>query len=174
VLTTLPPPIRRVGLVVLLLVPVAVLGALWGGIRNAQDQSAAIRSLGTIKRRIALGDQEVMLSLAMFFPPCGVTYRGGPDWYFGTLADFGCLPYLGRPERLDLANTTARDADLAILQHLSTLETLDLSHTAITDAGLQHVASLDRLETIDLRETAVTRSGVMRLRQALPSATILH
>jgi hypothetical protein len=64
---------------------------------------------------------------------------------------------------VDLAASSAADADLRVLTVLQGLESLDLQFTNLTDAGLKHVGEFGHLRSLNLHGTALTDGGLNEL-----------
>jgi hypothetical protein len=116
----------------------------------------------------------------------GGTCDGARGWVLATLtaaAALGCAPapeeaalgYVRRLggraasiRRLDLAHTSATDADLAMLAAvgggaLAGVEELDLTHTGITDVGLSALRSFPNVKKLSLTLTGITDAGLPAL-----------
>ena len=70
---------------------------------------------------------------------------------------------------LGLGSTHITDAGLANLKGLTKLESLSLDETSVTDAGLDNLKGLTQLRWLYLAHTGVTDEGVKRLQKALPN-----
>ncbi|NOX56723.1 MAG: hypothetical protein GXP27_20205 [Planctomycetes bacterium] len=78
------------------------------------------------------------------------------------------LRYLG------LYQTDITNKGLKYVSGLQSLTELELSYTSITDKGLQELAKLKNLQKVYLTGTAVTDKGVKKLKEALPSVTVIR
>ena len=78
------------------------------------------------------------------------------------------LQYLG------LYQTDITDKGLTYLSGLQSLTELELSYTSITDKGLAELAKLKKLQKVYLTGTAVTDKGVQKLKEMLPSVTVVR
>jgi hypothetical protein len=75
--------------------------------------------------------------------------------------------------RLHLEKTKITDAGLVHLKDLANLEYLNLYGTAVTDAGLEHLKGLKNLKKLYVWQTPVTDAGVAKLKEALPTVTVV-
>jgi hypothetical protein len=75
---------------------------------------------------------------------------------------------------VDLNGNEAADAGLGHLTGLPDLQRLNLAFSTVTDAGLGYLRGLTKLGTLDLANTEVTARGVEKLRQALPTCSLVH
>jgi hypothetical protein len=83
------------------------------------------------------------------------------------------LAGLATLNRLHLEKTKVTDAGLAHLKDLGNLEYLNLYGTAVTDAGLEHLKGLKNLKKLYLWQSQATDDGVAKLKEALPSVTVV-
>lgn len=83
-----------------------------------------------------------------------------------------CLAALPRLQFLNISSSHISGEALKHLSGAKWLEYLYASYTAIRDEHLPALHSLKHLLTIDLSGTQVTKKGLMRLREALPKATV--
>jgi hypothetical protein len=74
---------------------------------------------------------------------------------------------------LDLRHTQITDAGLENLIGLTQLQNLSLDDTKITDAAVVNLTKLTKLQVLHISSTGVTSAGVAKLKQALPSCTIV-
>jgi hypothetical protein len=75
--------------------------------------------------------------------------------------------------RLHLEKTKITDAGLVHLKDLANLEYLNLYGTAVTDAGLEHLKGLKNLKKLYLWQSQVTDPGVAKLKEALPTVSVV-
>ncbi len=75
--------------------------------------------------------------------------------------------------RLHLEKTKITDAGLVHLKDLANLEYLNLYGTAVTDAGLEHLRGLKNLKKLYLWQSQATDAGVAKLKEALPTVTVV-
>jgi hypothetical protein len=57
---------------------------------------------------------------------------------------------------------------------VTSLSTLRVGATQISDAGLAHLSGLSNLADLEIAKTQVSDAGLKRLKQALPSLTIVR
>lgn len=72
-------------------------------------------------------------------------------------------PAMPRLRGIQLAGSTATDADMAWLAKCRQLESIDLSDTRVGDEGIRHLRTLPRLRILTLSGTRVTDEGCRRL-----------
>ncbi|HID24509.1 MAG TPA: hypothetical protein EYP14_19220 [Planctomycetaceae bacterium] len=77
-------------------------------------------------------------------------------------------------QRLGLYQTEITDKGLKYLSGLQSLTELELSYTSITDKGLAELVKLKNLQKVYLTGTAVTDEGIKKLKEALPSVTVIR
>ncbi|MBI3839870.1 MAG: hypothetical protein HY288_18255 [Planctomycetia bacterium] len=75
--------------------------------------------------------------------------------------------------RLHLEKTKITDAGLVHLKDLANLEYLNLYGTAVTDAGLDHLKGLKNLKKLYLWQSQATDAGVAKLKEALPTVSVV-
>jgi hypothetical protein len=90
-----------------------------------------------------------------------------------TDAGLANLAALATLNRLHLEKTKVTDAGLVHLKDLGNLEYLNLYGTAVTDAGLEHLKGLKNLKKLYLWQSQATDGGVAKLKEALPSVTVV-
>ena len=80
---------------------------------------------------------------------------------------------IGSLKVLELDNATFDNASLAHLAGLKHLQSIMLSQSSINDAGLDHLATIKSLQLVMLLRSQVSDAAVIRLRQALPDASVV-
>ncbi len=91
-----------------------------------------------------------------------------------TDADVMLLQEMTDITSIDLSQTNITDACLAAIAETPKLESLVLEDTTITDAGLKQLEPLTGLEDLNVRGTRVSEEAVRQLKLALPLVTIAH
>jgi hypothetical protein len=133
---------RRLGLVLVLLMLLAIVVGVRAGLAH-HHQQAAIAEFDRLGGVVSL-------------------QNGGPDWLRRIVGNNAMRVFKG-VYLVNLSETETKDADLAHLQAMREVERLNLANVPVTDAGLAHLNGLTKLAALDLSGTEVTDSGLIHL-----------